>query len=62
MKTIFLFLPWLALAAGPAQSSPDSSFSLNAGAQDFDNYFPSYLANGYFSTLTAPRGTEGNLA
>ena len=38
------------------------SFTLSASAQDFGSYFPSYLANGYFSTMTAPRGTEGNLA
>jgi trehalose/maltose hydrolase-like predicted phosphorylase len=62
MKRIFFFLPWLALAGGPALSFPDSNFTLSATAKDFDNYFPSYLANGYFSTLTAPRGTEGNLA
>jgi len=39
-------------------TTPD--FLLEATAEDFDRYFPGYLANGYFSTLTAPRGTEGN--
>ena len=62
MKALILALPWLALAAGPARAAPDPSFILSAGAEDFDRYFPSYLANGYFSTMTAPRGTEGNLA
>jgi trehalose/maltose hydrolase-like predicted phosphorylase len=67
MKPLSLILPCLALAvthalAAPAPPGPDSSFSLTASAKDFDNYFPSYLANGYFSTMTAPRGTEGNLA
>src|SRR6202050_5104937 len=62
MKSLILSSPWLALAAGPAAAATDSSFSLSASAADFDNYFPSYLANGYFSTMTAPRGTEGNLA
>jgi len=62
MKSLILVLPWLALAAGPARAMPDASFTLSASAADFDNYFPSYLANGYFSTMTAPRGTEGNLA
>jgi trehalose/maltose hydrolase-like predicted phosphorylase len=57
-----LVLPWLALATGPARAMPDAGFSLSASAADFGNYFPSYLANGYFSTMTAPRGTEGNLA
>jgi trehalose/maltose hydrolase-like predicted phosphorylase len=62
MKSLILVLPWLALAAGPVCAAPDSSFTLTATAADFDHYFPSYLANGYFSTMTAPRGTEGNLA
>jgi protein-glucosylgalactosylhydroxylysine glucosidase len=62
IKHWVLVLPWLALAAGAHAAAPDSSFMLKASAADFDNYFPSYLANGYFSTMTAPRGTEGNLA
>jgi trehalose/maltose hydrolase-like predicted phosphorylase len=62
MKNLILVLPWLALAAGPVCAAPDSNFTLTATAADFDHYFPSYLANGYFSTMTAPRGTEGNLA
>ena len=36
----------------------DASFRLTATAQDFGSYFPSYLANGYFSVMTSPRGTE----
>ena len=59
---ILVVLPWLALAAGQAPAAGDPSFLLSASAEDFDSYFPSYLANGYFSTMTAPRGTEGNLA
>src|ERR1700722_3040686 len=62
MKPLILVLPWLTLAAGPVLGAPESSFNLIASAADFDTYFPSYLANGYFSTMTAPRGTEGNLA
>src|SRR6202051_3680125 len=62
MKSLIFVLPCLALAAGPVLAAPDSSFTLTASANDFDSYFPSYLANGYFSTMTAPRGTEGNLA
>jgi trehalose/maltose hydrolase-like predicted phosphorylase len=57
------FLPLiLAATAIPAFAGADDTFILSATAQDFGNYFPSYLANGYFSTMTAPRGTEGNLA
>jgi trehalose/maltose hydrolase-like predicted phosphorylase len=72
MKSLILALPWLALAAapalcdsapaGPVEGLPDPSFILRASAADFDTYFPTYLANGYFSTMSAPRGTEGNLA
>src|SRR5258708_38477694 len=62
MKSLFTLLPWLALMTAPSQADPDPSFTLNATADDFERYFPSYLANGYFSTMTAPRGTEGNLA
>jgi trehalose/maltose hydrolase-like predicted phosphorylase len=63
MKFVFLFLPWLPLAAGFAvAAAPDGSFMLSSSAAEFNGYFPSYLANGYFSTMTAPRGTEGSLA
>ncbi len=50
------------VAAAPELAAPDSSFILSAGPADFASYFPSYLANGFFSTITAPRGTEGSLA
>jgi trehalose/maltose hydrolase-like predicted phosphorylase len=57
------YLPLICAAAViPALAAAEDTFTLSASAQDFGNYFPSYLANGYFSTLTAPRGTEGNLA
>ena len=36
----------------------DPSFLLTATSKDFGSYFPSYLANGYFSTMTSVRGTE----
>ncbi len=55
-----LSLGLLLFAANAAAS--DSSFVLEAGPQNLDNYFPSYLANGWFSTMTSPRGTESNLA
>jgi protein-glucosylgalactosylhydroxylysine glucosidase len=60
----FFSLPLLLVVAAaiPALAGADDTFSLSASAQDFASYFPSYLANGYFSTMTAPRGTEGNLA
>src|SRR5579863_528421 len=40
----------------------DPSFLLSTTKVDLDSYFPTYLANGYFSTMTDPRGTENNLA
>jgi trehalose/maltose hydrolase-like predicted phosphorylase len=62
-RLALFYLPLLCVAAAiPALAAAEDTFTLNAGAQDFGNYFPSYLANGYFSTMTAPRGTEGNLA
>lgn len=48
--------------AAPAFADTNPSFLLTGSAQNFDTYFPSYLANGYFSTMTSARGTEGNMA
>jgi trehalose/maltose hydrolase-like predicted phosphorylase len=45
-------------AAFTSQAATDPSFVLTASAENFGSYFPSYLANGYFSTMTSPRGTE----
>lgn len=62
---LFCLFGALALAApcGAARATtPDATFELTATAADWNSYFPSYLANGYFSTMTAPRGTEGALA
>ncbi|MBV9696923.1 MAG: glycoside hydrolase family 65 protein, partial [Gammaproteobacteria bacterium] len=51
----------LALAAA-AQAETDPTFLLNATRADWAGYFPSYLANGYLSSMTGPRGTESNPA
>lgn len=51
-----------AIAGAPAIAATAPSFLFTATAGDFDRYFPSYLANGYFTTMTSPRGTEGNRA
>ncbi len=50
-----------AIVTAPAFGQTDPSFLLTATAKNFDSYFPSYLANGYFSTMTSPRGTEPNM-
>jgi trehalose/maltose hydrolase-like predicted phosphorylase len=62
MKALRYTLACLTLAASPLCGATDSSFLLSATAKDLPGYFPGQLANGYISTLTAPRGTEGNLA
>lgn len=41
-----------------AQGASDTSFELSTGLENLSEYFPGYLANGFLSTLTAPRGTE----
>ena len=46
------------LAATAARGETDASFLLSASAADLPRYFPTYLANGYFSTLSSARGTE----
>lgn len=48
-------------AATPGEA-PESSFVLTTTSVDPGSYFPTYLANGYVSTMTSPRGTESNLA
>lgn len=48
--------------ASTAQATTDPGFLLTATSKDFASYFPGQLANGYLSTTTGPRGTEGNLA
>src|SRR5438552_15973524 len=52
----------LLVAAASARGEPDASFRLSAGIEDLPAYFPAYLANGYVSTLSAPRGTEATPA
>jgi len=52
----------LGCVAPIAQATTDPSFLLTATSRDFASYFPGQLANGYLSTTTAPRGTEGNPA
>jgi hypothetical protein len=52
----------LCCLAFAAHGETDTSFLLTATSSDFDRYFPTYLANGYLSTMTGPRGTESNLA
>lgn len=52
----------LACVTPAARADTDPSFLLTATSASLENYFPTYLANGYLSTMTGPRGTENNLA
>ena len=59
----FLFaLVLVPCAPAFARNATDPGFLLTATAKDFGAYFPSYLANGYFSTMTSVRGTEPDRA
>ena len=62
MKIRSLCLACLFCSSMPAFADTDPSFLLTGTSKNFDAYFPSYLANGYFSTMTSVRGTEGNMA
>src|SRR6202030_4313889 len=63
MRAARALLPALFLvAAATARGETDASFRLSAGLEDLPGYFPAYLANGYISTLSAPRGTEATRA
>ena len=52
----------LSCVATVAYGDPDPSFVLSTTSTAVDSYFPTYLANGYLSTMTGARGTESNLA
>ena len=52
----------LACVTPRAHADTDPSFLLTATSASLENYFPTYLANGYLSSMTGPRGTESNLA
>ena len=55
------FLPIAFACMLPAGAATAPSFLFTATAKDWAAYFPSYLANGYFSTMTSVRGTEPSL-
>ena len=60
---LFLLASFAVATAAPSlAAATDPSFLMTATSKDFETYFPSYLANGYFSSMTSVRGTEGNMA
>lgn len=59
---VLLLVAAISCFAPIAQAATDPSFLLTATSKDFASYFPGQLGNGYLSTTTAPRGTEGNLS
>jgi protein-glucosylgalactosylhydroxylysine glucosidase len=52
----------VAAATASAWGAGEDPFRLSAGLQDLPAYFPAYLANGFVSTLSSPRGTEATRA
>ena len=50
-----------AVLSTPALGRSDPSVLLTARSANLKSYFPSYLANGYLSTMTSPRGTEPDM-
>ena len=62
MKIRNLCLACFFFASTSTFADTDPSFLLTGTDKNFDTYFPSYLANGYFSTMTSLRGTEPNMA
>ncbi|HET9329062.1 MAG TPA: glycosyl hydrolase family 65 protein [Steroidobacteraceae bacterium] len=52
----------LSCVATVAYCDSDPSFLLSTTSTAVDSYFPTYLANGYLSSMTGARGTESNLA
>ena len=61
MKIRNLCLACAVFTTVPAIADTDPSFILTGTAANFGAYFPSYLSNGYFSTMTSLRGTEPNM-
>jgi len=57
-----LYALFFLVATASARGETDASFRLSAGLEDLPAYFPAYLANGYISALSAPRGTEATRA
>ena len=54
---VFIFVVCLLLPR-VAAAAPDDSFRLTATRTSLQRYFPTYLANGHFSTETSPRATD----
>src|SRR5580765_5089515 len=50
------------LLVSAAARATQADFELTATRADFDTYFPTYLANGYFSAQSSLRGTEATPA
>jgi protein-glucosylgalactosylhydroxylysine glucosidase len=56
---VFLFLLF---PASEILIAADPSFDLTATQKDFSLYFPTYLANGFFTTSSSLRGTDPTLS
>src|SRR6185312_16981645 len=61
----YILLPLMlsqAMVPVMAARAPDSSFILSATSGNFDSYYPTYLANGYWSLASTLLGTAPALS
>ena len=58
-RWLLRLLACLVLALSAPVFATDTGFLLAASSKNWASYFPGQLANGYLSTTTSPRGTEG---
>jgi hypothetical protein len=58
---LFLLLSGLDGQMAMARAA-DASFILTATESDFSRYYPTYLANGYWSAGSSPLGTSATVA
>jgi glycosyl hydrolase family 65 len=59
LRRFFYSMPIAFLISSQALATPEiSSFESTATQENFNLYFPTYLANGYFSITTSLRGTD----
>src|SRR5438270_11150701 len=65
MRSTFCVLMLLLSVPSLGTNAPQAvadSFELTAAAQDLGNYFPTYLANGYWSVASSPLGITPTLS
>jgi hypothetical protein len=58
----FIVLLFLLFLAPGILAAAAPSFDLTANQENFNLYFPTYLANGFFTTSSSLRGTDPTLS